>query len=258
MKDARYQEEDRQDSTYRSKRFAVANTRWIMIVVFFVVCVFAGYFFSLSGFFAITDIEVYGNDSVDEQRILELSGVTEGMNIFAVNDAAVAAWLSIEPRIAEAKVSRRLPSTLTITVVEREARAMLSVGAAFIEIDERGYILDRYTALSQQSVPLLSGVSDISEALIPGCVVEGEGMAEALEIIAALPEHAEDIGEINVADPQFIKLYTVTGVEIRLGDSSDFAEKYLLYSSILADIQQSGRQDLQYIDVSIIAKPVIY
>ena len=73
--------------------------------------------------------------------------------------------------------------------------------------------------------------------------------------MTSLPDDAEDIGEINVADTQYIKIYTVDGTEIRIGDSDNFDEKYLLYSTILLENERKEEKAIKYIDVSIISKP---
>ena len=91
--------------------------------------------------------------------------------------------------------------------------------------------------------------------LIPGCYLKGESMEKALEILASLTEDAEDIGEINVRDPEDIKLYTLSGMEIRLGDSKDFGQKYQLYTAIIKENQEGAGKAIKYIDVSILEKP---
>ena len=96
-----------------------------------------------------------------------------------------------------------------------------------------------------------------SRIRIPGGVIDAKGVDSALEILEALPPDAADVGEINVSDPQSICLYTVSGVQIKLGDSSGFEEKYLVYSNILADHKANGGKMIEYIDVSIPEDPAI-
>ena len=69
-----------------------------------------------------------------------------------------------------------------------------------------------------------------------------------------MPDDAEDIGEINVADTQYIKIYTVDGTEIRIGDSDNFDEKYLLYNYDFIREERKEEKAIKYIDVSIISK----
>ena len=244
-------------SAYRAARRRAGNIRWVLILVFLVTCMFAGYFFSISSFFAIREIQVEGNRIVEDQRIIELAEVHKGDNIFSVDLRKAAAWIQMEPRIGAVEVKRKLPQRLLIRVEERSAVACMMAGKHLIDLDATGRVLERHDSWASLELPLLSGVDLHDCGSLPGVVINGQGIEEALSIIRDLPADAEDIGEINVDNPQFIKLYTVSGVEIRLGDGQDFKQKYLIYSNILLDNKLENGDPLRYIDVSIVDKPTL-
>lgn len=243
---------------YRAKRRRAGSTRWVLLLVLLIACLFAGYFFARSDFFTIAEIEISGADHIDGARLVELSGFAVGNSLFSVTPRHAEEWLRVEPRVKSAVVKRRWPDTVYIEVTERQPVAMLNAGLVMIEIDVEGRILDRYRVVKDVALPLISGVDLSDTPNVAGSWVDGEDIAAALAILAALPPDAAGIGEINVANPQFIKLYTVGGTEIRLGDSADFAEKYLAYSTILEDAQRNSGKLIRYIDVSIYTKPVFY
>lgn len=243
---------------YRLRRRRAGSARWVLILVFLVVCLAAGYFFARSSFFAVQEIQVLGVTQADTERIVDLSGFRVGENIFSVTKSNAASFVRAEPAVKSASVKRRLPHTVIITVEERLPVAVLSVGKALVEIDDQGRVLRRYNLVDQAELPLISGARPEPGGAMPGGYVVGQGVAEALTILRALPAEAEDIGEINVSNPQYIKLYTVSGAEIRLGDSSGFAEKYLVYSSILMDNAQNSGRVIAYIDVSTSTPAINY
>ena len=154
-------------------------------------------------------------------------------------------------------VQRRLPHRVVITVKEREPAAVILVGSSLAELDVTGRVLDRYSTTDYGSLPLISGLDLSEQGLVPGSIIDAKGIEDALTILDSLPANAGNIGEINVADPQSICLYTVTGVRIKLGDSSNFQEKYLVYSNILTDYEANGGRLIEYIDVSIPEDPAI-
>ena len=117
--------------------------RWILIPVFLVACLFAGYFFAISGFFSVDNIIIVGNTNVADEDIINIAEIEKGMNIFAVNDKALEQNIPILPRIQSATLERKLPGTIKITVVEREAIALINEGKDMAEIDAEGRILDR-------------------------------------------------------------------------------------------------------------------
>ena len=244
---------------FRRTRKNHSRFRWLLIVVFFVVCMFAGYFFAISPFFAVKEIAVTGNAQISSQRIIQLSGIENGTNIFAVNEDAVERWLRIEPKIQSVDISRSLNGKIVIKITERKAVAVISVDNAFIDIDIKGRILSRYKTLDDYQLPLLTGLSGFESIAAPGCFIEVKGITEALAIISALPDNAADIGEINVTDTQQIRLYTLGGTELRIGNTEDISEKYLLISGILANHTESGTVGMiDYIDVSSSIPVVTY
>ena len=242
---------------YRLRRQRAGSARWILVLVFLVACMFAGYFFARSGFFAVQRIDVVGNQNVDADRLRELSGFKVGENIFTVSTTDAEQWLTIEPGVAECRVQRRLPHRVVITVKERDPAAVILVGSSLAELDVTGRVLDRYSTTDYGSLPLISGLDLSEQGLVPGSIIDAKGIEDALTILDSLPANAGNIGEINVADPQSICLYTVTGVRIKLGDSSNFQEKYLVYSNILTDYEANGGRLIEYIDVSIPEDPAI-
>ncbi|MEG1997268.1 MAG: FtsQ-type POTRA domain-containing protein, partial [Clostridiales bacterium] len=226
--------------------------RWALAVVFAVSCMFAGYFFALSPFFAVREIAIIGNKQVSSQKIIQLSGIESGDNIFAVNSAVVEQWLQIEPKIQSAEISRSLSGKLTITVAERKAVAFIAIDKAFVEIDAEGRILSRYATLTDYALPLITGLPpEINKQAMVGSFLQAQGLKEALSIVRALPDSAADIGEIDVIDTQQIRLYTLNGVEVRIGDCANIADKYLVASGVINNHSQSGNLGkLKYIDVS--------
>ena len=240
---------------YRNQRRRSKNVRWILIPVFLVACLFAGYFFAISGFFSVDNIIIVGNTNVADEDIINIAEIEKGMNIFAVNDKALEQNIPILPRIQSATLERKLPGTIKITVVEREAIALINVGKAMAEIDAEGRILDRQLTVNNTGLTIVTGVDIEEQGIVPGCFLTCEKINTAIAILTSLPDDAEDIGEINVADTQYIKIYTVDGTEIRIGDSDNFDEKYLLYSTILLENERKEEKAIKYIDVSIISKP---
>jgi len=246
---------------YRNQRRRHKNVRWVLVPVFMVVCLAAGYFFAISGFFALDRILVEGNEAILSEDIISLSRLERGMNVFAADEPTIQMLLSIEPRLKSVEMVRRIPNTIKLIVTERQPVALLHSGKIFLELDATGRILDRYGKLATQSeqgsrsLPLISGIDTTGWGLMPGCFLKGEQIETGLDVLSQLPESAGDIGEINVTDLQFIKLYTDSGLEIRLGDSVDLEEKYLLYSTIIAENSEKSGPAIKYIDVSIKNKP---
>ncbi|MGI5891853.1 MAG: cell division protein FtsQ/DivIB, partial [Bacillota bacterium] len=244
----------------RKKRRRAGSMRLVIFTFLFLACLLGGYFFSNSPFFYTNDIQVRGNEKIDAQSLIDLSGLEKGVNIFAAQTKRAEQWLEINPFILDAQVKRRLPGTLIITIEERKPAAIVVSDKAFLTVATDMVILSRLSKADQLPYPLITGVKDIMPGISPGSVLAGNQIESGIDIIKQMSGDVyPDIAEINVEDPQKIKIFLNSGVEVRIGDSAKFKEKYTLFTSILSEQKQAGKlSSIQYIDVSIIEKPVIF
>lgn len=245
---------------YKRKRRKAGNMRWILIGVFMLVCLLAGYFFSRSPFFFIENIKVEGNASIDGQRVIEVSGLEKGQSIFSSNLKKAEEWLPIDPGIKSATVKKKYPNTVIIEVTPRIPLVTLSTGGGFIGVAGDGIVVSRSRTLAGLDLPILSGVSGFAAGIVPGSRIENEKLEIGLQVVSQFPTGAtEIINEVNVDDTEKIKIYTDDKIEIRIGGATDFPKKYEILTEIIKDQTQKGKiNNIQYIDVGLTSKPVIY
>lgn len=242
---------------YRLRRKRAGSAKWILMIVLLVVCLFAGYFFARSGLFTITKVEIEGNHMVTDERICTLTGYQKGEHLFSVDTDKAETYLLVEPYISAAEVKRVWPGTVRITVEERTPVARLQVGAAFVEVDATGKVLQRYTLVEDADLPLITGLDLRGQGAMPGGIIVSDALDDALAMLQDIPADCAPIGEINCADTQDIRIYTMHGMEVRVGSSDGFAEKCILFTNILSDLEKNSHGNVQYLDVSIPDKPVI-
>lgn len=98
--------------------------------------------FSMSGFFTVDTIDVQGNKYYTDEEITNLAHATTGRNlIYKLNKRQMFKYLEKNPYIEEARVYRRLPSTIVINVTERIQVAALTYGDQYLIIDGKGTLL---------------------------------------------------------------------------------------------------------------------
>ena len=98
--------------------------------------------FSMSGFFTVDTIDVQGNKYYTDEEITNLAHATTGRNlIYKLNKRQMLKYLEKNPYIEEARVYRRLPSTIVINVTERIQIAALTYGDQYLIIDGKGTLL---------------------------------------------------------------------------------------------------------------------
>lgn len=111
----------------------------IFIILGFIIAVTA---FSLSSFFTVDTIDVQGNKYFTDEEISNMAHASTGQNIiYKLNKGNMLNYLEKNPYIEEARVYRKLPSTIVINVKERIQIAALTYGDQFLIIDNKGTLL---------------------------------------------------------------------------------------------------------------------
>jgi polypeptide-transport-associated domain protein, ftsQ-type len=111
----------------------------VFIVVGITIAVIA---FSLSNFFTVDTIDVQGNKYFTDEEISNMAHASTGRNIiYKLNKGSMRKYLEKNPYIEEARVYRKLPSTIVINVKERMQIATLTYGDKFLIIDNKGTLL---------------------------------------------------------------------------------------------------------------------
>lgn len=146
-------------------------------------------------FFRVEQINVAGNSRYSDQEIIDVAGVKEGENLFAVQGARVSRNLQSRlPYIRTVSVRRGLPSTLTITVTESAVRAAVAQGDSWWLMDEDGKLLEQTTDLGANAP--VTGITPLAPA-VGTYLAAGE---EEAQRVAWLKELLTSLAEGGLAD----------------------------------------------------------
>lgn len=129
----------------------------IRIVLFLFLFIVGLIVFSFSKFFDVDSIEVRGNSYFSAEEIINMAHAELGKNlIYHPNKSSIVAYLEKNPYIKKAKVTRDLPSTLVITVEEREQIGAIKYDDDFLLVDEQGILLRK--TRSTPKVTIIEGI----------------------------------------------------------------------------------------------------
>jgi cell division septal protein FtsQ len=206
----------------------------------------AGYWALTTERFAVVAVEVRGASRVPPQKILEASGIHHGQNLWRIDPERVRARLEEMPEIRRADVVRELPNRVAIVVEER--RPFTLVHAARLHwLDEDGRLLGPESRAVNTEVPVIIGLSE--EELITMRTSPGPRARQAIALIRALLRTgstlASEISEIDMSRPEGPVLYTVDGVEVRLG-AEEWDERLARLEGVLAQV---ATQDVHGVDL---------
>ncbi len=187
-------------------------------------------------YFAVAAIEVQGASRLEVAQIIETAGIQVGTNIFRLSPYEAAKRLEYLPGIRHAEVIRELPNRVKIIVEERRPFTLVHAGRLHW-IDEEGVAIGSLPHVVAPSTPVISGLTP----------EELETMREhpsprarlAIALIRALLRRASlltaQISEIDVSRPDGPVLYTVDGVEVRLG-ADEWESRLGRLESVLQEI----------------------
>ncbi len=97
--------------------------------------------FSHSSAFRVRHVEVTGASALSRADVVRLAGITPSTNFLWLDPGSIEQRLRSDPWIARAIVSRRLPWTIDIEVVERTAVAKVRAGKGYTLVAGDGVIL---------------------------------------------------------------------------------------------------------------------
>jgi cell division protein FtsQ len=211
--------------------------------------------------FDVTSVEVTGQSRMSREAILAAAGIPARVNLFALDPRAVVARLEALPVIRRAEVIRTFPNRLTVIVEERRPFTLVHAGRLYW-VDEEGMELGAEPRAVALQAPVLSGLGPDDL----GGERRGAASERAVLGIALLRLlHRADspllrqISEVDLSRPEGPVLYTVDGIEVRVG-KEDWEARFGRLQGVLAQLSASGETvasiDLRFRDQVVLKPPV--
>jgi len=204
-----------------------------------------------SWLFSLERIDVFGNETISVRQVEEIAGVWRGSQLLKIDLQAVEKKLLADPRIVAANVSRVLPNRLRVHIEENIGMAVIMYHDSFVEIDRTGKVVSIVTNFSQVNLPIITGV-DVSQARL-GDKLSGQRCDAAREVLSNIPVGVRPlISEVNVQRPDDIRVYTTTGITIKIGSTEGISYRLALLPAVLYAYEERefNRQTVTHIDMS--------
>lgn len=198
---------------------------------------------SVAGGFKIENVEVIGREQTDPKALLKAAGLKRGDPILAVSPEVVRQRIESMSWVASAAVERRLPDTVTITIVERKPIALWQHNDKFALIDSKGDNLGPIADASASTLPLIVG---------------GDAPLHASALLSTLANHpnlAKRVQASSWIGSRRWDLKMDNGIEVKLPEDG-VAEAL----QQLADAEASSRileRDVAVIDLRLAGKMIV-
>jgi cell division protein FtsQ len=213
------------------------------------------YIASGSKYFNVREIKVSGNRRIASAKLIKLSGITKKDNIFAIDSVLAAKRICGNPWIKEAVVSRALPLSIKINVVERQPFVLWLGGGVYYLLDTEGAAIMAGPAPPFPGMPL---IKDAPPETRPetGEKIQGAALKNALAVVAALDKDIKaDIGWVSAPTIDGLSIKLNSGPVIMYGKAEMNKQK----NYAIKVIQTEGVNEekaWQYIDVRVPSNPV--
>jgi cell division protein FtsQ len=185
---------------------------------------------AFSSVLGVRTVTVRGVHVLSGAQVRTAARIDNGAPLVRLDTDGIRTRVEALPDVASATVTTSFPSTVIITVTERQAVGVVQSGDGFVLVDRTG---DQFRSSAQRppGLPLF---------VIPkGPAARATGRAVAT-VAAALPAHLRSrITSIQALDPRAITLLLTNGRVVRWGSADRSTQKARILPALL---KQSGDQ----------------
>ena len=237
-------------STYsrrRHKRRVINKKR--LLLSLFLALLGAELAFALftSPMFAVRNIKVVGNQTVSDSQVLHALRVPNGTNIFRVDKDSALRDVRRNPVVQEVSIRRRLPSTLIVSVSERNALLILNSMGSLYEVDAFG-IPFRLDEAVKPKLPVIT--CQVRKKIVLGRPIRDAAFDSAKECLLLAQTKKVFSGiTITVDQKSDICLNIRDDYQVKLGQPEHLARKLDIAEQVIQqtpEFQERGA----YIDVT--------
>jgi cell division protein FtsQ len=182
--------------------------------------------------FGLEHVNVRGANRASDSELLKLTGLSLGQNLLQLDIAAIERAFASHPWVKSAKVSRRLPDTLDVVLVEHEAKGVVSLGELYL-VNAEGQPFKRLTPQDELDLPLITGLD--RDAFVENPELSKLRILSALALIPVWSKADGALSEIRTSDLGLTAV-TADGREVRLGEG-DLESKLKRLHRIQSELQ---------------------
>lgn len=195
----------------------------------------------VSPIFNINKIKVTGNNKLSSEKIIGMTGLEIGQNVFKINKSEIIKNVKNNGLVSNVEIKRNLPDEIEIILSERVPSFAIGYGNGYVIICNQGYIIE--LSDTNQNLPILIGTITKEENYFENNRLEEQdlnGLNLVLKIMNAADVNEIDglINSIDITDLNDVKINLDTeGKVAYLGDCSNLSHRIQWVKTILEDRQ---------------------
>ncbi len=168
--------------------------------------------------FTVRNVDIQASGGIGRREILEAARIPRDANLMSLNLEEIRHRIASMPYIEHARVERRLPGTLRITVAERQPVARLmpfsprgnQLAQQVYYIDAGGFIMKPKPGEKLRPLPVIMGISH--DQLVDGDRTDQQELLSALNLLRMADittlRHDLDLTQIEIYQRGYLVLRT--------------------------------------------------
>lgn len=222
-------------------------------------------------YFSTREIKIVGMRRLTRQQVAHQADIREGDNILSIKLSVVRKRLLAHPWIADAEVSREIPSRLIVRIKEHSALAAVKLSGKMFLINHRGQLFKKWDPAEGLDIPVVDGLRLADLAVYDNnrphhtqqVLIDSIPYRAVMQILelgkrrgSILPNR--QISHIMVDRQIGVTVYAFEQLKaISLG-YSNYAGKYSMLAKLLTFLKQQKRKfDFDRIDLNNLQRIVI-
>lgn len=178
-------------------------------------------------------IRVHGASHLTRSDVLRMAQIAVGVNVFMLDTSAAERRLEADPWVAEATISKRLPSTLIVDIQERSPVAVIESTGLLRLVAGDGTMLD--AAGPGVSLPLIAS----AEATVP--VPSPTAVHDAARAVAAMaPVLRRQVSRVSILADGTLRVDLRDGAPVSYGPAVDLVAKANALQALLRWASSQG------------------
>lgn len=240
--------QERLQADHRRKR--LNDIVWLLGLLFFAALVVVGWKHVHRPDFAFGDIVIHGSRQFTREKVLQMTGSGEPVNLFLVSKDKIVKALQGDVRVESADAHYEFPSVLNVYIKERKpVLYVITDYGNYAKLDRSALVMEMTDGIKDASVPRLAGVA-CGNAFI-GDTLQNDTISEVLKFLDKLqPEAKEQIADLSVDAEKKLIIHMRYGFPVILGPVNELAGKAELFMTVFNEMKgkkvQIEYMDLQY------------
>jgi len=163
-------------------------------------------------------IRVHGESHLTRSDVLRMAQIAVGVNVFMLDAGAAERRLEADPWVAEATISKHLPSTLVVEIKERSPVALIESTGFLRLVAEDGTLLD--VARPGVALPLIAAGETTAPEPSPTAIHDA-----ARAVSAMSPALRRQVAQVSILADGQLRVDLRSGAPVSFGPAVDLVAK---------------------------------